>query len=253
MTHKAQQPSTASSSMFAYSSFDPDPSSSSSSTSPPRMTMNDYSSSSSYAYDHHSATDGVVQGYDYDLEEFESPRLRGDRDQQERRDSSSALNRTRRNDSIFSFTTTRNQKNIQQEEELGGGEAFQGEEYRNDPFRNSNSISSRGKKPKRYGLSQEESSNLFENAAVRDQDGFSSNSGDEDEEDEEEDLEVYGINTTSTAIESISPKLSGSGGVGGGKRNRFEALTIQELSWMGISAVLTTGLLVGAVVVTVIG
>jgi len=239
MSHR-HQPSTASSS-FAYSSFDP-----SSSNSPSIPQLNDYA----YSYDHHSASGGGGIGGDYDYDQFESPAItqgelgRGGNNLDYAGDQT---RRTKRNDSIFSISSLSNQTRSA----TGGGgregdqaAAFQGEEYRNDPF-NTSIGSTGGRRSKRYGLSEEDSTTFEQDSTSSDED--------------EEDLEVFNLDDSSShavsrpiamnTLSTSSPKL----GDGGKRHTRFEALTMQELSWMGVSALLTVTLLTGAVVVAVSG
>ncbi|GAA5994482.1 hypothetical protein JCM5350_004161 [Sporobolomyces pararoseus] len=246
MAHRAQQPSTASSTLFVYSSFDPSTSSHDLQDESPRMINNDeyssHSQSQSYAYDDRSARGLQGYGYDYDLEELSPPRREflGDNNNQHQHERS-----TTRKDSIFSFTSNnRDLSGIHSGRDGGGETAFQGEEYRNDPFSTiSNNIDRQaGRKKKRYGLSEEESTSFAEEE-------------EDDSTEEDDDLEVYNNNS------QIHHSSIGGGGNSSSptlgninrRRNRFEKLTIQELSWMGISTVLTLSLLSLAVVVTVVG
>ncbi|GAA5909498.1 uncharacterized protein JCM6883_003965 [Sporobolomyces salmoneus] len=247
MSHRAQ-PSTASSS-FAYSSFDPSSSSSSSPHVPPPQ-LNDYS----YGYDQPSShSGGRGGGYEYD--QFDSSPVLPHSEVE-----APPLGRGKRNDSIFSFTSIANNKQRTGETgEEGGGGAFEGDEYRNHSFFSSSpnpnsgdKSTSSGRRNKRYGLSVEDTTTTAEEYEL-DSEG---SEGDSD------DLEVFDSVNPSLdrhdPITSTGPILSASkgvtGGGGAGRRNsRFERLTSQELGWMGLSAVLVTGLMTGAVVVAIVG
>jgi hypothetical protein len=233
MSHRAQQPSTASSS-FHYSSFDP-----SSSSTPPRLS--DYST---YSYDHGGS------GYEYeDFTTHDSPAI--DRAEGGGGESGETKGKpSRRNDSIFSFTSLgvggdiREGTHVGIEAAAGGGAgeggAFEGEEYRNNPFE-----TDRGRRKKRYGLS--------------DSDTIAHGEGDYSTDDDDSDLEVFDLQNSlplsapSRSASTTTTKAGGGGGGLGRRHTRFERLTAQELGWMGISALCVVGLTAGAVVVAIVG
>ena len=105
---------------------------------------------------------------------------------------------------------------------------FEGDEYQLNSFRTQTDTSSiqNSKRSKRYGLSSDDQHHSEE----------------EEEEEEDSDLEVI--------REEITPKVREKYATG---RMRFETLSMEELGWMGVSALLVLGLSTGAIVVAIVG
>lgn len=265
MSHRAQQPSTASSS-FAYSSFDPSATASTSSHSVPRQ-PDEYLS---YSYsDYRSPSEGLDYHYDYDRDreaDSDSPRhepLTGNETStQPDRPSSPRRTPSKRSDSIFSLTSlgpARSTKKLDRQESRGSREpegqgAFQGAEYTtHDPFSLdlTHRTDERRTRRKRYGLTEEETTSLGvgEPESDTDSEDFELFNFDRPNDDEDPDHE-RSLQSPHSIVGS--PRVGGGKGFGA-KRNRFEALTAQELTWMAVSAVLTVGLMTGAVVVAIVG
>ncbi|GAA5883588.1 hypothetical protein JCM16303_004899 [Sporobolomyces ruberrimus] len=231
-THHRVQPSTAStSSSFGYS-FDP--------------------SLSTRHYTPYSCDQGPRElDYNGEAEEEEG-------EYATRREEPSSRNgrgKIKRNDSIFSFEGVTNdqkqERNLDRREEDEG--AFQGEEYLNHSFNTRGGSGTGGtgggRRNKRYGLSHEGDDGIG-GGTVGD---YSAS----DSSEEEEDLEVFDLNdhrTVSGGGTSSSTMTSTTTGTTSRRTHtRFEALTGQELGWMGVSSVCVLGLTVGAIVVAIVG
>lgn len=103
---------------------------------------------------------------------------------------------------------------------------FEGDEYQLNSFRTQTDTSSiHSKRSKRYGLSSDDQHH-----------------SEEDDDEEDSDLEVI--------REEITPKVREKYATG---RMRFESLSMEELGWMGVSALLVVGLSTGAIVVAIVG
>ncbi|GAA6015861.1 hypothetical protein JCM11491_007212 [Sporobolomyces phaffii] len=222
MSHRAQQPSTASASYDYYAS--------------PNGPAPQFDSPYAYTYD----------AYDHDEDEDDRTAAQTS--------TPSHPQAPRRNDSIFSISSslaarstahppsTRRASTGRDDDVVEGG-AFQGEEYRHDPFA---TTTTGGRRNKRYGLSDTDT-----------YDTSGQYSSDDDDDDDLSDLEVFNArdSLTSASPPRAGPPTSTTPKLGGASRRhaRFEALTNQELAWMGISAACVVGLTTGAVVVAFIG
>ncbi|GAA5846060.1 hypothetical protein JCM3766R1_001354 [Sporobolomyces carnicolor] len=258
MSHRVQ-PSVASST-FAYSSFDPP---SGSTTCSPLDDLSgggfvhdDYS----YGYDHHGraggATGGEGGGGGYDYEQFgESPRIGPDPSLRSvDHAGSTSGRRATRNDSIFSFASldasrTPRADNVHAAGDGdGAGGAFQGEEYTNHAFAQPRRDDRGGRRNKRYGLSDQDTSLVSEHSSASH--AYDSDSDSDDDDDLREDLRVF---DGRDSVATLNSRRQQDGASQEGRRHRFERLTRQELSWMGVSTALVVTLTTGAVVLAFVG